>query len=145
MGSGPATYLAWKRKVGGLILFAPYLSIHAAAKDLTGSFLAFFVKQRFKNEKLIKDVYCPTIIIHGEKDEVINCKHGRKLYKLSGANQKLLLTPKTMSHNKFRLKDEFVAPVKLFFEETEVFKTHWVPEKSSFDKIFRAARVDTDI
>ena len=65
IGSGPATYLASKRKVGALVLISPFTSIKELIKDRAGSFAASFVANRFDNSQRIQSVTCPTFITHG--------------------------------------------------------------------------------
>jgi len=121
MGSGPATYLASKRKVSGLILFSPYLSVQEAASDMVGSFLSYFVKERFCNKEHISSVACPTIILHGLADTVIPHTHGERLFELLPNVQKLLLTPADMTHNNFNMFEDLIDPVQHFFTEKKVF------------------------
>lgn len=53
IGSGPACYLAGNYPVGLTILMAPFTNLKDAAKNLVGSFLSSFLKQRFQNDKHI--------------------------------------------------------------------------------------------
>ena len=71
IGSGPATFLASRNKIGVLILMSAYTSIKDAARDLVGPYLTKFVKQRFENDKNMQNIECPTFIIHGMEDEII--------------------------------------------------------------------------
>lgn len=80
IGSGPATYLASKRKVGALILMSAFTSIKAVVKDMAGSWAQHLIKQRFNNLEAIKQVVCPTFIIHGQKDRVVPFQHSKQLH-----------------------------------------------------------------
>jgi pimeloyl-ACP methyl ester carboxylesterase len=64
LGSGPATHLASKFRVSGLILMSPYTSIKNVAYSKVGM-LSFFVPECFNNLEKIKSVECPTFILHG--------------------------------------------------------------------------------
>lgn len=66
LGSGPAVYLASVRECMLLILISPYTSIRNIAKDLASVF-GYLVKERFRNNKLIKNVKAPVFILHGMK------------------------------------------------------------------------------
>ena len=117
MGTGPATYLASTHKIGGLILFSPFLSLQEAAKDMVGSVLGFFVNDRFVNRERIQKVNSPIIIIHGEKDTIIPIRHARELFQLINVNvEKRLYTPEKMDHNEFEYYQDFLEPVQLFLE-----------------------------
>jgi hypothetical protein len=64
MGSGPATYLSANYMPGALILMSPYTSIKNVVKSKVG-FLSFIVAEHFNNLKAMKNVTCPTFIVHG--------------------------------------------------------------------------------
>lgn len=80
IGSGPATYLASKRKVGALVLMSAFTSIRSAVKDIAGPLAQFFIKERFNNVEAITRVYCPTFIVHGQKDALIPFQHSQHLH-----------------------------------------------------------------
>lgn len=75
VGSGPATDLAVRRPVAGLILQSPFTS---AFRVLTRVRLLPFDK--FNNLSKIQGVHCPVLVIHGTQDSVINISHGRELF-----------------------------------------------------------------
>lgn len=122
MGSGPATFLASHKKIAGLVLFSAYKSVKEAAKSMVGGFLGSFVKERFRNIDAIESVKCPVLMIHGEKDQVIPCKHSIDLYKkCTNAPWKNLITPSKMSHNEFRLEEDLIEPVLNFLKKNKIF------------------------
>ena len=66
MGSGPCCALAVEYpNVAALILLSPYTSFKAAVRTMLGSLPSMFVRERFENLKMIENVRCPTLIIHG--------------------------------------------------------------------------------
>lgn len=65
IGSGPATYMASHIECHSLILMSPFISIKKIANDKF-SFLSFFVKNSFNNEKNMSKVKSPVYIIHGK-------------------------------------------------------------------------------
>jgi hypothetical protein len=71
IGSGPATWLASVKNPGALILMSGFTSIKAVAKHLAGSFAGAFVKERFKNKRFMPCLKCPTLFIHGKRDNVV--------------------------------------------------------------------------
>ena len=79
MGSGPASLLAGEYEPRALILVSAYTTVKAAAAQVAGSFLAFFLSEHFNNVKSIENTKCPVMIIHGERDELIPADHGRTL------------------------------------------------------------------
>ena len=75
VGTGPATDLASRRHVAGLILQSPFLSAFRVMTRV--SVLPF---DRFNNLRKIKKVRCPVLIIHGTQDTVISVTHGKELF-----------------------------------------------------------------
>ena len=88
VGSGPAVQIAATRPAAALILQSPFLS---AFRVLTRIPLLPFDK--FPNYKLIRQVHCPVLIIHGESDTVIGSWHGKRLYELANEPKKYLPVP----------------------------------------------------
>jgi abhydrolase domain-containing protein 17 len=75
VGSGPATSLAAREQVGGLILEGAFTSAFVVVTRVR--ILPF---DRFRNIAHIRDVNAPVLIVHGTRDEVIPVAHGRRLY-----------------------------------------------------------------
>jgi abhydrolase domain-containing protein 17 len=93
VGGGPATELAVRHHLAGLILESAFTS---AFRVITRVQLLPF--DRFDNLKKISRVHCPVLIIHGTNDSIINVAHGHRLY--SAANQpKLALFVEGAGHN----------------------------------------------
>ncbi len=84
LGTGVAVQLASESRAGGVMLLAPFLSIPKAAQEhyafLPASLL---VLDRFSNEKKIRSVHIPLLIVNGARDEVIPPAQGIKLYSLA--------------------------------------------------------------
>ena len=97
IGSGPATYLAWKYPVAGLFLESPFKSAFTVATHIP--ILPF---DKFNNIAKIKSIDCPLLVMQGTKDHIIPCSHGKALYKLAKA-PKYKLWVKNAGHN--NLKD----------------------------------------
>jgi len=114
IGSGPAVYLASQRKPGALILLSPFKSIRETANSILGMF-KFIIAERFKNIDLIKDVTCPLLLIHGQKDNLIPFQHSIDLSKNTSGPYELLL-PEEMDHNEFNLYEDFLEPISNFLK-----------------------------
>lgn len=84
LGSGVAVQMATEYRVGGLMLLAPYLSVPSVAEVdfpfLPASLLAL---DRFNNEKKIRSVHAPLLIVNGSVDRVIPPAQGLKLFSLA--------------------------------------------------------------
>lgn len=98
LGSGPAVYLAAQYPVGGLILVSAFSSIRAAVQSIVGRVFAWSFRERFPNSRIIANVSCSTLFIHGENDGLIPADHSLRLFKRCRA-RKLLITPPKMEHN----------------------------------------------
>ncbi|HUP65933.1 MAG TPA: alpha/beta hydrolase [Thermoanaerobaculia bacterium] len=75
VGSGPATHLAAREKVGGLIVENAFTSAFVVVTRVP--LLPF---DRFPNLENIRRATCPVLIIHAMNDEIIPLAHGRRLY-----------------------------------------------------------------
>ena len=85
VGSGPATDLASRVPIGGLVLESAFVS---AFRVLTRVSLLPF--DRFHNLRHIRRVRAPVLVIHGTADEVIPASHGRLLYEAAGQPRQAL-------------------------------------------------------
>jgi fermentation-respiration switch protein FrsA (DUF1100 family) len=74
-------------------------------------FLAGIVEERFRNIDRIGAVESPVLLIHGEKDSLVPCKHSEDLAnkKVKGVCKLLIL--KDMEHNKYNLFTEIINPI----------------------------------
>lgn len=75
VGSGPATALAARKPVAGLIVESGFVSAFRVVTHVR--VLPF---DRFANLAHIRKVASPVLVIHGTADEVIPTSHGRKLF-----------------------------------------------------------------
>lgn len=75
IGTGPATELAATRKVGGLVLEAPYLSAPRAVTRIR-----LLAIDPFPNVAHIRDINCPLLIIHGTDDRIVPFSQGKALF-----------------------------------------------------------------
>eukprot|EP00928_Gymnodinium_smaydae_P056013 TRINITY_DN3945_c0_g3_i1.p1 TRINITY_DN3945_c0_g3~~TRINITY_DN3945_c0_g3_i1.p1 ORF type:complete len:517 (-),score=81.83 TRINITY_DN3945_c0_g3_i1:102-1652(-) len=115
LGTGPAVHLAALYPVGGLIVVSAFSSIKAAVQSIGGRFLAWTFKERFPNSKIITNVSCSTLFIHGECDGLIPPEHSVRLFKRCRA-RKLLITPPKMEHNSNLFADaNFLAVPAIHF------------------------------
>jgi hypothetical protein len=84
LGTGVAVQMAEEFHVGGVVLLAPYTSIAEMAQVeypyLPAKVLA---RDRFENEKKIRNIHAPVLIVNGTEDRVIPPSQGRQLYDLA--------------------------------------------------------------
>jgi hypothetical protein len=70
----------------------------------------------FLNKVKIRQVHKPTLIIHGEYDQIIPIREGEELYGNSGAQDKRLLIIPGADHN-----DVMTVKQSLYFDTIEKF------------------------
>ncbi|MEX0893799.1 MAG: alpha/beta hydrolase [Gemmatimonadota bacterium] len=75
VGGGPTLDLATREPVGGVILEGTFLTPFRVVTRLP--LLPF---DHFRNDRLIGNVDCPVLVIHGTRDRVVPFSHGRALY-----------------------------------------------------------------
>jgi fermentation-respiration switch protein FrsA (DUF1100 family) len=80
MGSGPSTHIASVKNPAALVLMSPFTSLRDVVKTLVSKVIAYLVKDRFRNIDKIGNVTCPTFIVHGQKDKLINFSHAQDLH-----------------------------------------------------------------
>lgn len=133
IGTGPAVKLASQFRFSGLILITPFLSVRQLFRDRIGP-LADLVDDWFPSQQRVTNVRCPTIIIHGQRDEMINHKHGEKLYELL-RSRKRLVSPEDMEHNTNLMNDPtyLLVPVTQFFALPDFIFSEMVIPAWAFD------------
>jgi len=114
IGSGPAVYLSAMRNPAALILISPFKSIRETVGSICGP-LKYMVADRFQNIEHMKKVTCPTLFIHGQKDDLIPVSHSLDLSKCCGGPYDLIF-PEDMDHNDFNIYDDFLEPILTFLK-----------------------------
>lgn len=93
VGGGPATEIAAKENVGGLVLESAFVSAYRVMTRWP-----LLPGDKFKNLAKLRDVHCPVLVIHGRADRVIPFWHGEALYATArGRKQHLWID--TAGHN----------------------------------------------
>ena len=115
IGSGPTTYIASKNEIGGIILESPFYT----AFRVKTYFPIFFV-DKFRNNKHIKDINVPVLILHGDEDETISLWHSEKLYDDANDPKKLVVVSNGM-HNDLHevMNEDYWEEVELFVHRIE--------------------------
>ena len=103
LGSAPAIEVAhhYQQQLQGLIVESGFASTRNQFKRLGVSHLFRDTPDPvgFANDLKIKEITIPTLIIHGEADEIIPVEEGQALYALSGAARKISLFIPYAGHN----------------------------------------------
>jgi len=137
MGAAVALSLAEKFYFGGLVLIAPFLSLRDALGQYTGAKMSeVMLDELFCSKEKIKSVKVPTLVIHGQKDRLIDSSQGKQLYDLCESRKKLFVCPEELGHNDDLLSDpEFlIRPILRFFPLPDYYFTTLRVPKEAFDK-----------
>ena len=101
LGSGPSCYLGEKESVGGIALQGAFTSVYRIYTRW-----GMIPYDYYPNIRRIQNINCPTLIMHGQSDEIIPFYHAEQLYELSPAKQKFYYWPRHVGHNDVYLKSE---------------------------------------
>lgn len=117
LGTGPATALAVKQKIGKLILEAPYTStVDIASRVFPFLPVQWLMRDRYHSDRRIGSVTAPLLIMHGERDQVIGIAFGERLYNLARDPKRMVRFPKGIHED---LDDHgAIEAVKTFLAET---------------------------
>ena len=125
LGSMPAMELAYNYQddIRGLIIESGTANNFRRLWDylgITKKEAILSEESLFLNKVKIKQVHKPTLIIHGEYDQIISVKEGEELHGNSGAQDKRLLIIPGADHN-----DVMIVKQSLYFDTIEKFiKAH---------------------
>lgn len=95
LGGGPATQLATEERVGGLVLECAFTSAYRVATKVP--LLPF---DQFQNEKKLRALHLPVLVMHGTADDVIAFQHGEALF-AAAPGPKRFLRVEGARHNDF--------------------------------------------
>lgn len=117
LGTGPATVLAVKQKIGKLVLEAPYTStVDVASRAFPFLPVRWLMRDQFNSDERIGKVTAPLLIMHGARDQVISIALGERLYNLARDPKRMVRFPKGIHED---LDDHgAVEAVKKFLAET---------------------------
>jgi fermentation-respiration switch protein FrsA (DUF1100 family) len=94
LGTGPAVALAANRRIGKLILEAPYSSIaDVAAAAFPFVPARWFIRDQFHSDQRIVNVTAAVLIMHGERDRTIPIRFGERLYELARQPKQMVRFP----------------------------------------------------
>lgn len=84
LGGSAASHLASKYDPAMLCLEATFVSVKEAAKDVVPFLpVSLICRVHLPTGENLRKVKCPVLLIHSPHDEVINYRHGEKLYEIA--------------------------------------------------------------
>ncbi|MBN4054369.1 alpha/beta hydrolase [Nitrospira defluvii] len=116
LGAAVAVDLATELQFGGLILEAPFTSIKDMAKE-TFPWLPIggFLKTRYDSLAKIGKVRLPLLIMHGDRDNIVPFKQGRRLFEAANDPKTFYAIPNA-AHN-----DSYVVGGRTYFHTLDQF------------------------
>ena len=117
LGSAVAVDLAVKEQCCALILETPFTSIKEMGKELYPFLLIILdlLKTKYDSLSKISEIKVPTLIMHGDKDELVPIEQGRKLYEQANEPKEFYTIPGAM-HNDTHIVggEEYFDVIKRF-------------------------------
>jgi fermentation-respiration switch protein FrsA (DUF1100 family) len=116
LGSAVAVDLALRKPCAGLVLEAPFPSVRAVARRVLPG-LGPLLIWGFDSKTKIKSLRVPLLVVHGDRDEVIDYSLGRELYE-AAPEPKQFWTIAGASHNDIvcAAGDAYRARLAAFYE-----------------------------
>jgi hypothetical protein len=94
LGSGQAVRLSAKRPVAAVVLESPLTStVDVARKTYFWLPLGLLITDTYDNERNIRSVTAPVLILHGEQDAVIPVEMGLRVYRAANEPKRIELFP----------------------------------------------------
>ena len=94
LGSGQAVRLAAARPVAAVVLEAPLTStIDVGRRTYFWLPLGLLITDKYNNERNIRSVTAPVLILHGEQDGVIPVEMGLRVYRAANEPKRIELFP----------------------------------------------------
>ena len=118
LGTGVAFNLVGERKAGALILESPFTSMPELASVLVPIPLPdLLVSYKFKSLEKAPNVDIPTLVLHGDNDDLIPFSQGRRIFDALTVKQKTLAVIEGGGHNNLGQFPEYHRAVKNFLDE----------------------------
>lgn len=130
LGSAPAIEIAYRyqKHLAGLIIESGFAGARNQFMRLAAASLLNEIENPigFGNDLKIKEIFIPTLIIHGEWDEIIPVTEGKALYEISGAADKRALFIPDAGHN-----DLMMRGLEAYMDAVEDFTKSHKPQVMS--------------
>lgn len=84
-------------------------------EEKAGFLATKLIPDMFKNDLAVRNVFCPVLIIHGAKDQLVSVKHAKELYSLCPSQRKKIVIREEMEHNKFKVNTDLLPFLEDFF------------------------------
>lgn len=110
MGTGVATQMASEYNAAALILESPYTSVPDVGADRYPLVpVHMLLRDRYDSISKIKDVHMPLLLLHGELDQVVPIKFGKKLFAAANEPKQAEYVPDAGHNNVYTLRVQQVV------------------------------------
>lgn len=95
IGTGVASYIAQRRKVGGIVLASGFTTLHDEGYFMM-PWLHFYPTAwlpgpNLDNLAMVADRHAPLLLVHGDADQIVPCSFANTLYERAAEPKQLLL------------------------------------------------------
>jgi len=105
MGTGVATQMATEYAASALILESPYTSIPDVGADRYPMVpVRLLLRDQYDSIGKIKNVHMPLLLLHGEIDQVVPVKFGKKLFEAANEPKQAVFVPDAGHNDVYNLK-----------------------------------------
>jgi hypothetical protein len=111
MGTGISAHLATVRHARNLILESPYSSL--AEMSWVGDKAPSY---KFETHNNAKKINIPTLLIHGDKDDVITPDHSQRIFDNLKTHKKKLVIIQDGGHGDLRIRPEYKKIITDFLD-----------------------------
>jgi len=102
LGCAVTCHIASERKPGGIILQSGFRSLPTIARDTFAPLKVMpgfaFPEPKLDNEKVLRGVHAPLLILHGKHDRIVPFHHGEELYR-TASQPKIFVPLEHSGHN----------------------------------------------
>lgn len=110
LGGPVAAFLASVKMPHLLVLESTFPVLSEEVSSFMPSFLSPLAKyvlgQRFNTQKHLRNVSCPVVFLHGDRDRLVPYRLGRKLFENYTSQNKIFVTMKGLGHKGFYVERE---------------------------------------
>merc|ERR1712216_984939 len=104
----------------GLVTQATFSSLQTVASDHSGFASLFFGANEFDNGSRIRSVTCPSLILHGDQDTVVDVQQAFELSVQCGTNAPerppvTLDVRAGVNHNNYDIMKDIISPIQKAF------------------------------
>ena len=115
LGTGITLEIAQNKNFAGVILETPFTSMVDAAKNFYPYIpVNLLLKDRYENEKKVRSINIPIMIMHGEKDTIVPFSMGKKIFEIANEPKYSYFTK--YDNHMMEYDEKLVIALKSFFK-----------------------------